>query len=66
VSAEIIDFRLLQLQALTRQVSKARAAGDGQVVDELLLEAELVFNALKRERLGEIDLTAKAREEWGS
>lgn len=64
MSAEVIDFRLLQLQALTRQVAKARAAGDGQAVDELLLEAELVFNALKRGRLGEIDLTAKARQEW--
>jgi hypothetical protein len=66
MSAEIIDFRFLQMQALARQIAKARAAGDGQVVDELLLEAELVFNALKRERLGEIDLAARAREEWGT
>jgi hypothetical protein len=66
MSAEIIDFRFLQMHALARQIAKARAAGAGQVVDELLLEAELVFNALKRERLGEIDLAARAREEWGT
>jgi hypothetical protein len=62
--SNIIDFRLVQMKALTRQIGKARAAGDTHVLDERLAEAELVFNSLKETRFGQIDLTARIREEF--
>jgi hypothetical protein len=62
--SNVIDFRLVQIKALTRQIAKARAAGNASVLDERLAEAELVFNSLKQTRFGVIDLTAQVKKDW--
>lgn len=63
-ASNVIDFRLLQLKAIAKEVTRARSLGQHGLVDERLAEAELVFNALKQERFGAIDLAARARKEW--